>query len=841
MAPSDPARALAPESPPADPGEGEAPSLGRKTWTRPVIPITLAVMAGIAAGGTFRLGWFAGVAVCTVAAGAALAALLRGRRALASPLALAAGAGYLALQPLLVAAPPAGHVAECIDQGRCRIVGTVAERPIAGHARQRFVLKVEKAGQAQAAVRKASGLLRVTCAGDGPLLAAGDRIRFEAHIRGFRNFENPGGFDYRRYMAMKGIRAAAYLRGEDLTVMEKGVPGPVDAFRSALIGFMERRLDMPAAGLLQALLLGDRQGIDPAVRETFNRAGVGHILAISGLHVGIVAGAAFFLLRRLLAFFPIFLRRAWTRKGAAVLTVGAVIGYGLLAGMSPSTQRAVVMICTFMAALVFGRQADPTNTLALAALAILVWDPGALFAVSFQLSFAAAGAILYGLEGERSPFPLEGSRQRLLKRTALFIYVSLLAVLGTLPLTAFYFNRISLVGLAANCVAIPLIGFIALPVGLFSVLLFWISQPLAGVGFSAAARVLDAAVAGIGLFAGVPHAAPRVVTPSLLEIGIYYTLFFSLLNLRRKKWARTVAAAMLLLAGADVCHWVQNRLWHPEMRVSFIDVGQGAASLVELPRGKCILIDGGGFSDNRIFDVGAGVVAPFLWQKKIRTLDTVILTHPNGDHLNGLIYILENFQVGEIWTNGQTADTYGYGQLTAAIQASGIRAPAFDQLRRHSRINGVDLTILHPPGGFLNRIDEDPWRDSNNNSITVRAAFGAVSFLFPGDAMAAAEQEMAAGQCSALSSTVLAAPHHGSRTSSTPVFLDCVRPEVVIVSAGWRLRQYFPHPIVRKRYDARHLELFSTYRHGAVTVTTDGGGYRVETVLDAPPGTRGDG
>jgi competence protein ComEC len=793
-------------------------------------------MAGIAAGGVFPFGYIPGFAVCAIAAGAALTALVKGRPARISPLLLSAGLGYLALQPLLVAPPP-GHVAGCIDRGRCRIVGTVCRRPIAAHGRQRFVLEVESAGPAAGPARKATGLLRVTAAGQGPLIDAGDRVRFEAHVRGFRNFENPGGFNYRRYMSLQGIRASAYLSGKELSVIGKRGPGPVDAFRNALSAFIERRIEMPAAGVLKALLLGDRQGIEPPVREAFNRAGVGHILAISGLHVGIVAGAAFFLIRRLLSLIPIFLRRAWTRKGAAIFSLAAVIGYGLLAGMSPSTHRAVVMVCAFMAALVLGRQTDPINSLALAALAILIWDPGALFSVSFQLSFAAAGAILYGLEADRRPFFFEGGLHRLLQRTALFVYVSLLAILGTLPLTAFYFNRVSLVGLAANCMAIPLIGFFVLPVGLLSVLLFGISPALAGVGFDAAARVLEAAVAGIGLFADLPHAALRVVTPSLLEVGIYYVLLFSVLNLRRRKWACTAVAAALLLAGADVCHWVQHRLWHPELRVHFMDVGQGAASLIELPRGKCILIDGGGFSDNRIFDVGAAVVAPFLWRNKIRTLDTVILTHPNSDHLNGLIFILENFRVHEIWTNGQAVDTEGYRQLTASIREREIPAPAFDRIGRNRRLNGVDLEILHPPIGFLNRADEGPWRDPNNNSITVKAGFGGVSFLFPGDAMAAAEQEMTRLRCPELTSTVLAAPHHGSRTSSTPAFLDCVCPEVVIVSAGRRLRQYFPHPIVQRRYRVRHLQLYSTYRHGAVTVTSDGKGYRVETVLDVPSGT----
>ena len=411
----------------------------------------------------------------------------------------------------------------------------------------------------------------------------------------------------------------------------------------------------------------------------------------------------------------------------------------------------------------------------------------------------------------------------------------MLAILGTLPLSAYYFNRISLAGVAANCLVVPLVGFVAVPLGLLSAAVFPVSPEIAGTGLQAVARLLDVAVWGIGLFADLPMASFRVVTPSLLEIGIFYAFLFALLNRRRGRVPLAVAMAALAVAGADVCHWIQHRLRHPDLRVTGIDVGQGAATLIELPRGKTMLIDGGGFSDNRIFDVGAAVVGPLLWRKKIQTVDIVVLTHPNSDHLNGLVFIVENFRIGEIWTNDQPTDTSSYRRFLEAVAKSRAPAPAFEHLPRLRHVQGVDLELIYPPPHFLDRTENGPFDDPNNNSIVVKATFKAVSFLFPGDVMAAAEQKLTAAACEDLSATVLFAPHHGSRTSSTPAFLQCVNPEAVLVSAGWRLRRYFPHPIVEERYRSRNLAVFCTHRHGAVTVTTDGREYRVDTAAIPGP------
>ncbi len=809
------------------------PRSSLRCWSRPIPPLGVAYIVGIAAGAMFPDARLSFLAPCSLAAAVLAYCLCCQRPARLSPLVFMIGLGALSIQPLLTDYLPEGHIVHRIDDRVHTLTGTIVSEPIFRPGRQRFVVDVapEKSSPGQSAAP--FGRVRVTVIGGREVLARGDRIRFDAKLRPFRNFENPGRFDYRRYMALQGVRASAYVKPAAVEMVAQAAPGPVGAARRALSSFISARTDAPASGILCALLIGDRGGVSASVRDMFNRAGVGHILAISGLHVGIVAAVAFFVFRGGFVFFPFLLQRGWTRKAGALFAMGAVIGYGLLAGMSPSTQRAVIMVSTFMLAMVFGRSSDPLNTLAVAAVAILAVDPAALFSISFQLSFAAVATILYGIESADRWAWFRNVNPRPLRRALMFVFVSMLAIAGTLPLTAYYFNRISLVGLAANFLVIPLIGFAVVPLALVSAVVLVLAEAPAAAGFEAAAALLNLAMEGISLFAKIPHAAVRVVTPSLLEIAVYYVLLGALLKLHAGKKARLAIAAALLIGGADVCHWIQHRLWHPELRVTGIDVGQGSASLLELPRGKTMLIDGGGFSDNRIFDVGAQVVAPFLWRKKIATIDTVVLSHPNSDHLNGLIFIVDNFKVKEVWTNGLPADTGAYRQFMAVLEARGVRRPPFERLERSRIVNGTRIDILHPPYDFMaGDAPKNRLPDANDSSIVVRAGLGAVSFLFPGDAMAAAEREMVARNCDRLAATVLAAPHHGSRTSSTPGFLDCVNPEVVVVSSGWSRRRYFPHPTVENRYRERNLAVLCTHRCGAVTVVTDGREYRVQTMVD---------
>ncbi|MEW6673364.1 MAG: ComEC/Rec2 family competence protein [Thermodesulfobacteriota bacterium] len=817
-----------------------------KVYARPVVPLLIVFMIGIAAG--LRVCGFGAWAYLLFAAGAigTGVGLIRSKAARTAPLIVFLSLGYLAIQPWAAPDFPSGHVMHAVDSRPRKISGSIDGQPVRYPHRVRFILNVDAIeGGGPGPVR---GRILVSAWGGDPVLSRGARVSFVGTIREFRNFNNPGGFDYRRHMNFDNVWGAANVQTEGLQILaEKPAPSygaAVAAARGRISGLIDQIGAGEPAGVLKALIVGERGHISEETTAAFNRAGVSHLLAISGLHVGIVATASFVFFQWLLQWIRPLLWRAWTRKGAALLTLIPVFIYGLLAGMSPSTQRAVIMVAVFLLTFLLETDRDLINTLAVAAMIILAIYPPALFSISFQLSFSAVFFIVCGLAGMAGSYQRPGIWRRLL----IFMLVSLLAVMGTLPLVMFYFNQVSLVGPLSNIVLIPLIGFVVVPLGLAAVFISPVSSAGALWCLKAGAGVLAPSLDIVDFFAGLPFAAVKTITPGTIEIACYYglagVLFYRRQRRQRKsaeatapphpsearpsffkKHLTVLAAGLLLLAaGLDAGYWYYQRFWNPDLRVTVMDVGQGSAALLELPGGCQMLIDGGGFSDNAGFDAGAQIVAPLLWRKKIKTVDVLILTHPNSDHLNGLLYIAEHFNVREIWTNSQPAATQSYGRLLEIIRKNNIRMPAFDTLVRSREINGARFNIIYPPQGFIEKAVTEKWRNLNNNSIVVQVRFGAKTMLFPGDIMAPAEAELASAVGSALASDVMVSPHHGSAKSSSDVFLDAVSPQAVIISNGWKNRFNFPHEAVLEKYRRRGYRIFRTDTDGAVFITTDGTG-----------------
>jgi competence protein ComEC len=697
------------------------------------------------------------------------------------------------------------------------------------------------------------GKLRVSLSGKEPELRVGDRISFVGRIRPIQSYRNPGGFDYSRYMAFKGVWASASGQGDTVKVLEKSIPVGlavwISPVRQSLAAHIDAAVSGDAAGVLKALLLGDRTGVSDPLREAFQRAGIGHLLAISGLHVGMVAGVMFFACWKSFGYIPVMLRRAWSKKAATIPAFMAVLGYGLLAGMSPSTQRAVIMAGVFLAAFLAGRPQDTLNSVAVAACLILVVHPPSLFSASFQLSFAAVTAIVLGLSLMPAHEPataVSDVRRAFCRRIVSFMAVSLAAILGTLPLALFYFNETSLIGLLSNLIFIPVIGFGVVPLGLASVAVCPVSHGIACLGFKICGMLLTGALYLVRQAASLPFAAVVTVTPSIVEIVLYYCLLGAVWWLagrgrrpvadRKALGSRRIACMLLGVSVAgfvvDGIYWGYQRFWSDRMRVTVIDVGHGNASLVEIPGGEVVLIDGGGLSDNSVFDVGKRIVAPLLWRKKIRTVQTLILSHPDSDHLNGLIYIAEHFHVTRLITNGQSGDTRGYEKLMAAARAEGIGIPDYGRIDRTWSTGGAVFDILYPTPGFLDRRGMETWQNENNNSLVIKISFGDASIMFPGDIEAAGESEVVNVAGSDLQSRVLVAPHHGSRTSSTREFLEEVNPEIIVVSSGNNDRYGALHPEVSERYDRIGARVYATPEHGAVTFVTDGEGVWVKTVVE---------
>jgi competence protein ComEC len=846
-------------------------------YRRPVIPLTVAFIAGIVLGSEAP-GWAGPALAVALACGlGTLRCMFLSRPAAVHPLLLFIALGYLSLQPWSQPRFPENHVSHFVGSGPWRIVGVVDSRPLEFESRSQFVLRVERLENGPE-THAVSGLLRVTASGETPDLAQGDRVALHSRIGPIRNYSNPGGFDFKRSMAFREIWGSAFTGGAGVSLLEHraktGILERIDAVRSAIADRIGQALLGPEAAVLKALVMGDSSGIEPNIRQAFTRTGTSHILAISGLHITIVATIAFGLFRWLLSWVPSALRHAWTRKGAAVLTLVPITLYALIAGFSPSTQRALIMVAAFLLAFLAERETDLLNTLALAALLILCVQPASLYSISFQLSFAAVLAIVYAFEHLRAarpavPAALVRSRAARIRRGLMaFLGVSLVATWGTLPLGMYYFNNVPLIGLLANFIAIPLIGYVVVAVGLVGTLLTALSTPAALVCYQAGGFVLSKSIVLIEWMAGFPYAAVRTVSPSLAEMALFYLLSWAVFHLatdrsstasvsagapsgqdmpaRRpgpgilkpllhacveaigrtspvRKAAWGVLVFSLIGAGVDAGYWFYQRIGRQDLRVTMIDVGQGSAVLLEFPGGAAALIDGGGFADPAAFDIGARVVAPFLWRRKIAAIDTLVLTHANSDHVNGLAFIADNFKVRELWTNGESRPILGYDALMQAAARRGITVRDVSELPRESILHGARVEVLYPPRDFLNRRETERWRrNENNNSLVTRVSLGGVSVLIPGDIMRPAEKELVASAGERLQSTVLIAPHHGSRSSNSEEFIRAVAPEVVLISCAERARSGILHPQVLQRYESGRARVYRTDRHGAVHLATDG-------------------
>jgi competence protein ComEC len=855
----------------------------------------MSLMGGILLGSRFA--GFASVfgVLAVVCGGFSLMCLCRRKSAFFMPVLLFVSLGYLSIQPWLSPRIPSNHIQNYTDTRRWDIFGQIDNQPWQIRNRTRFDLRVASL-DADHQTHAVSGLLRVTVVGDLPDFNVGDKIRFKARMRSITNFKNPGGFDYKRYMAFKGIFATAYARGDKISVAENSPPSivfqTINRVRNTFADLVENSGSPEVQGVLKALIIGDRTQISDTTRQNFIRAGVAHLLAISGLHIGIVATVAFAFFSWLTGWIKPLLWRAWTRKSAALLSLMPVVAYGVVAGFSPSTQRAVLMVTVFLMTFLLAKEQDSLNTLALAALVILIVDPPSLFSISFQLSFVTVFAIIYGFASIQNVGFLQMTRKksnwqmRLAVRLVTFFLVSLFAICGSLPLVAFYFNQISLVGLAANFLVVPLVGFITIPLGLLSFFISPLSTTLAAWCLKAGAVPLAGALDIVRFFADLPFSAIKTITPGLLEIICYYTLGWALLNMLRsppvggrqsqaasasllngnvrtlddaipanalnlkrilkleggsgirgaysKKLLQMVVILTLFILGADSCYWLYQRFWHSDLRVTVIDVGDGSAALLEIPGGYTIMIDGGGFSDNSSFDVGSRIIAPLLWKKKIKTVDLLILSHPNSDHLNGLIYLADHFNVKTLWTNDEPHPTMGYQELMKVCARRGIFSPAYAHMEREHLINGVQLDFLYPPQDFMDHKESDRWRSTNNNSLVVKASYGEASFLFAGDIMAPAERELVYLAGGRLASRVLIAPHHGSRSSSSQQFLEAVDPEVIVVSCSRNGRFNFPHPEILERYKDLGVSIFRTDLNGAVRLSTNGQLIRIDSVNPNP-------
>ncbi len=672
----------------------------------------------------------------------------------------------------------AGRLPAALDGRDFLVTGRIASIPSAAPRRVRFEFEVEEGLGRGGGQRLRLAWYRGRGGEAPPVLATGERWRLAVRLRRPRGLRNPGGFDYETWLFRHGHAALGYVRAPDPRIERLAPAGRLDAgrVRFELLRRMRGIPDLgPSGALVEALTVGVRDRIGERAHEVLRRTGTAHLLAISGLHVGLAAGAGFAAVRFAAGWLAP--RAAAPVRAGALAGMAVAAGYAALAGFSLPTRRALVMTCVLLGALCVRRRLPASGAFCLALAAVLLLEPTAVLAPGFWLSFAAVAVLLYAM----------GARSR---PGAGFAHWSrwgapqMAVTVGLAPLVLHWFHEQPLAGPAANAIAIPWVGVAVLPallVGAACLLLPGGFAERAGeLLVTAGARGLDALVAVLERFAAHGPRYELPVDPSLAALT-----------------AAMIGAALLLAPPGLPGRWT-GALWFApllwwapplpapgEARVAFLDVGHGLAVVVETRRRVLV------------YDTGAGLapdaVAGYLrWRGRGR-IDTFVASHADADHAGGYEALARSFPPRKTLANEGIA-----GALPC------LAGDAWEW-------DGVGFEVLHPPSAR--------WRGNDGSCVLRVAAAGGRSVLLAGDVEARGERRLAAGQGGGgPAADVLSVPHHGSRTSSSPAFLDAVGARHAVFSVRYGNAWNLPHPEVLARYRARGTEVHRTDLHGAVVV-----------------------
>jgi len=666
------------------------------------------------------------------------------------------------------------------------IEGRVEDFPVKKKLATRFLFSVDSIsykGKAYAS----PGKIRLSWYYATTTPKVGERWQFLVRLKQPHGFMNPGGFDYEAWLFQHRIRATGYVRKQHTPVRLVEADGFV--FWQRLRFTVHNKIkqlspDSPMTGLLSALAIGERNGIEASQWDVLRRTGTAHLMAISGLHIGLLASLGFWLGNYLWRLQGSWLKHFPAQKFAACIAIVFAFTYAALAGFSIPTQRALIMVCVVMLAMLRQRFIQPANVLAQSLILVLLLDPLSALSAGFWLSFAAVAVILYGLSGRI------GQQHKWIS----MIRMQWVIVLGLLPLTIALFQQASLISPITNVLAIPVVGLLIVPLTLLASVALFIYEPLAS---------------------GLLHLATWIM--EFLWQGLSYAslLQYSQIQISSSPFAVVLAIAGIVLfiapkgiplrsLGMVFClplfFPVLERPDKGEMWLSLLDVGQGLAVVVQTRNHVLVYDTGPRFSDS--FDTGEAVVAPFLRHQGLAKIDKLMVTHSDNDHIGGAAALIRLFPVSQIISS-----------VPKSVAANAIKCLQGQQWQW----DGVRFSVLHPAANYV-----PGRRPENNLSCVLRIESDNGSVLLTGDIENEAEQQLitqALDQGQSLSADVLVVPHHGSQTSSSQRFIEAVDPKLALYPVGYRNRYRLPSQKVLQRYASMSVPGHSTADSGRILLT----------------------
>lgn len=694
-----------------------------------------------------------------------------------------------------------------------------------------------------AAVNPAAGGVLLTVNGTltpefGRQWRAGRRIRATTELRRVARYLDPGVVDQERLLARRGITLVGTVKSAALVeVLARGtlveeVAADVRAFSRRAVQQSVGSWGSRASGIVTAIVIGDRSGLDVEVERALQEAGTYHVIAISGGNIAILAGL-------MLAAFRVL---GILGRTAMLSSAGSLIAYGFLVGGGASVNRAVTMAVVYFVGRAWDLKGPAMHAWFFAVGLLVLHDPLSVSDPAMLLTFGATAAVM-----ATGQLRLPSNLPSLVMMGASMLLASAGTEIVLLPVSAQLFSRVTFAGLVLNFAAIPLMA-VTQVAGMLAVPLFLLWGPAARLP----GWVAGCGAEGLVRSADFVHFAPwltwRVAPPGLLVALIYCASIVAAWRVWRapanrnassepwwsRRWAETRArpesvpprtrafgrwtataistalGVWILASPTGVSAGGDGRL-----HVTQIDVGQGDAALVRFPSGRAMLIDAGGLSGAASFDIGDRVVGPVLRESGVLSLDAIVMTHGDADHMGGIGAVIRDFPTRVVWDGVPVPPFEPLNELRAQADQRGI---PWLQLQRGDRavIDGVDISVMHPPLPDWERQDV-----RNEDSVVVELRWRHVSFVFTGDIGQEAERELSAA-FAPVPLRVVKVPHHGSITSSTADFVQQLAADVALISVGRSNNFGHPSPVVLKRYNDIGAALFRTDRDGAITCVTDG-------------------
>ena len=640
-------------------------------------------------------------------------------------------------------------------------------------------------------------------------LRAGRRIAFPATLRAPTAYLNPGASNNDRQLTWRGVALVGSVKSDRLIE----ITGPGTSLEEALASIrasVRRAVASSVApwsprsgAVVSAILIGDRTGLDDDVERRLQEAGTYHVIAISGGNIAILAAVSIFLLR---------LCRIG-RRASPLLVMMTLIAYASVVAGGSSVMRATLMAAIYLAAQFFDHRTRPLNAALLTAAILFLIKPLELVDAGFALTFGATLGILVGMSKAADVLPAS----RWLRAPAGLLIASACAEVALLPVGAFVFSRITFAGLVVNFAAIPLMAVVQVA-GMAAVSLTWIAPDAAQAAGWIAHVAVEGLIGSAAVVELLPWLARRLAPPSPWVIAVYYAGLIAL------AWGASsrVAIAALIASGFWIvaAPVIPTKSVQP-LRITFLDVGQGDAAIVQFPDRRTLSIDAGGLAAGA-FDIGGRVVSPAFWALGVRRLDYMSVTHGDADHIGGAASVFRDFTPFEVWEGVPVPPHAPTSELRAMADRAGT---AWRTLQTADRVGfgSVAVVVHHPP-----RPEWERQRVRNDDSEVIEILYGGVSFVFTGD-IGRETETVIAPSFGRVPIRILKVPHHGSATSSSQHFVDALQPDIAVISAGRGNPFGHPVPSVLERYRNIGAAIYRTDHDGAVSVETDGETVRVTT------------